>query len=460
MTEEKFEGTTFDSKNSISAEGEVDELIAGALKELEKPKEKETKEESVLKATPMDLPPKTNPPLAKKEEKKPDSKVYDETFKEEFSVGMIVPGVVVKIDPSGALVDVGYKSDGWVDGRELSANIKVGDKIKVMVEKLESKEGYVLLSKKNADFESDWNKAYLAYKNKTVIEAKVISSVKGGLVVDVGGIRGFIPASQVAKNPEVSLDSFVGRKLPVKVIEINRKQSKVVLSHKLGENEKGKLDASKVLDELEVGQVRSGTVSSLKSFGAFVDLGGIEGLIHLSELSWKRVKHPSEVLKVGEKIDVFVLGVDHVNKKVSLGLKELQPDPWESVLSRYKAGQIVKVKVLRIAKFGVFAELEEGLEGLIHLSELSKERVEAADSVVKPGDFVEVKILRIIPEEQKIGLSIKEVQIEKDAAAVKEQNSGEDSKVTIGDMLAEKERQKAEYEANLVDENLPEDKGL
>ena len=441
MTEEKFEGTTFDSKNSISAEGEVDELIAGALKELEKPKEKETKEESVLKATPMDLPPKTNPPLAKKEEKKPDSKVYDETFKEEFSVGMIVPGVVVKIDPSGALVDVGYKSDGWVDGRELSANIKVGDKIKVMVEKLESKEGYVLLSKKNADFESDWNKAYLAYKNKTVIEAKVISSVKGGLVVDVGGIRGFIPASQVAKNPEVSLDSFVGRKLPVKVIEINRKQSKVVLSHKLGENEKGKLDASKVLDELEVGQVRSGTVSSLKSFGAFVDLGGIEGLIHLSELSWKRVKHPSEVLKVGEKIDVFVLGVDHVNKKVSLGLKELQPDPWESVLSRYKAGQIVKVKVLRIAKFGVFAELEEGLEGLIHLSELSKERVEAADSVVKPGDFVEVKILRIIPEEQKIGLSIKEVQIEKDAAAVKEQNSGEDSKVTIGDMLAEKERQ-------------------
>ena len=460
MTEEKFEGTTFDSKNSISAEGEVDELIAGALKELEKPKEKETKEESVLKATPMDLPPKTNPPLAKKEEKKPDSKVYDETFKEEFSVGMIVPGVVVKIDPSGALVDVGYKSDGWVDGRELSANIKVGDKIKVMVEKLESKEGYVLLSKKNADFESDWNKAYLAYKNKTVIEAKVISSVKGGLVVDVGGIRGFIPASQVAKNPEVSLDSFVGRKLPVKVIEINRKQSKVVLSHKLGENEKGKLDASKVLDELEVGQVRSGTVSSLKSFGAFVDLGGIEGLIHLSELSWKRVKHPSEVLKVGEKIDVFVLGVDHVNKKVSLGLKELQPDPWESVLSRYKAGQIVKVKVLRIAKFGVFAELEEGLEGLIHLSELSKERVEAADSVVKPGDFVEVKILRIIPEEQKIGLSIKEVQIEKDAAAVKEQNSGEDSKVTIGDMLAEKERQKAEYETNLVDENLPEDKGL
>ena len=449
---EKLEATTFDSKNNVSPEGEVDDLIAGALKELGTPKTLKADQEPALKATPMEA----NPHVVEKKEEKliqmKESKAYDDTFKDEFTVGAIVTGIVLKLDTTGALVDVGYKSDGWVDGKEISSSVKVGDKINLMVEKLESKEGYVILSKKKADFAANWDKLYQAYKRKDVIEAKVEGAVKGGLVVDCGGIRGFIPASQVAKKSEVSLESFIKQTLPVKVIEINRNQSKVVLSHKLGDSEKGKLEASKLLDEIEVGQVRSGVVSGIKSFGAFVNLGGVEGLVHLSELSWKRVKHPSEVLKVGDKIDVFVLGVDQVNKKISLGLKELQTDPWATVLDNYQVGKVVTVKVLRIVKFGAFVELEEGLEGLIHISELSKEKVLNPEDVVKPGDMVEAKILRIIPEEQKIGLSIRDVQIAKESEMIEAQKI-EESKVTIAEMIAEKERQKAERASALAEED-------
>ena len=450
---ENLDATSFDS-NSSSGESEVDDLIAGALKELDvKPKE-EKKDETPLKATPMapvpvkPQPEKNVPKQAVKEQKEisPESKAYEETFKD-FKEGATVTGTIAKIDPSGALVDIGYKSDGWIENNELTPGLKVGDKINVLIEKLETKEGYVLLSKKKADFETFWINAYEAYKNKSALEAKVTGAVKGGLVVDCGGIRGFIPASQVSKPADMQLEQFVGKILPVKIIEINRRQGKIVLSHKLGAIEHVKQEASKILDEIEVGQVRQGVVTSIKNFGAFVDLGGVEGLIHLSELSWKRVKHPSEVLKSGQKLDVFVLGVDQINKKVSLGLKELQPDPWATVLEKYRVGQTVKVKVLRIAKFGAFAEIEEGLEGLIHLSELSKEKVSTPEDVVKPGDVVDVKILRIIPEEQKIGLSIKDVQIEKDAELVKDQKQ-EETRVTLGDMIAEKERLKAERETS------------
>jgi 4-hydroxy-3-methylbut-2-enyl diphosphate reductase len=206
-----------------------------------------------------------------------------------------------------------------------------------------------------------------------------------------------------------------------------------------------KQSTNKIWDEVEVGQVRHGKVMSLKNFGAFVDIGGVEGLIHLTELSWKRVKHPSEVLKSGQEIDVFVLGVDKVNKKVSLGLKELLPDPWEKASQLFKPGQIVKAKILRFVKFGAFAELEGDLEGLIHVSELSKEPFQKMEDAVKIGEVVDVKVLRVLPEEQKIGLSIREVQLDKDRAALKEATiQPEEKKVTIGDMMAEKERAREE----------------
>lgn len=462
---EKLEGTSFDGK-SASEDADVDALIAGALKEIEIKKDPEkTAPEKVLQATPM-APAKIekieekHPLIEMKDQKpaqpaknEPPKNEYEDSFKN-FAVGAIVQGTIVRLDHAGAMVDIGYKSDGWISPEELTPGLKIGDTVKVLIEKLENKEGHVVLSKKNAEYESKWQEIYEAYKNRTLLEAKVTSAVKGGLVADCGGIRGFIPASQVSKRPEQTLEEFVGKTIGIKVIEINQRQGKVILSHKLGAFESGKKEASKILDELEVGQVKHGIVKNLKQFGAFVDIGGIEGLIHLSELSWKRVKHPSDVLKSGQEIDVFVIGVDKIHNKVSLGLKQLQQDPWAAAAENYKAGQIVKVKVLRLAKFGAFVEIEEGLEGLIHISELSKDKITSPDQAVNPGDIVEAKILRIAPDEQRVGLSIKEVQIEKEKSQAEEQKT-EESKVTIGEMIAEKERAKAERVAEFSEDEIP-----
>jgi ribosomal protein S1 len=466
---EELKGTFIDKGKGSSEFSEVEDLIRQTLEEskrMEKPApaKEEPKEEyhATVLTTPSKAPAPAQTagpaPAPKKEKVIPaegQGPGYEATFKE-YKTGDIVKGTVLKVDPSGVLVDIRYKADGLILPEELSEHnfgtpdevVKVGDVINVFIENLENKEGYAVLSKKHADYEIKWKIATDAYRGKKVLEGKVLQALTGGLVIDCEGIRGFIPASQVSKKAEESLSSFVGKMLPVKVIDVDRRQGKIVLSHKLVAGEKEKFNSDKILSELEVGQVRHGKVSSLKSFGAFVDIGGIEGLIHLTELSWKRVKHPSDVLKAGEEIDVFVLGVDKINKKVSLGLKELQPDPWVNAAELYKPGQTVKAKVLRFAKFGAFVELEHGLEGLIHISELSKDPVQKPEDAVKIGDNVEVKILRVLPEEQKIGLSIRELQVEREKKAVKEAAppAAEEKKVTIADMIAEKERSRSEKE--------------
>lgn len=473
---EELKGTFIDKGKGDAEFSEVEELIRQTLAESKKeaalspakPTPLEAKKEE-FKATSLPSLPKAveKPVVQEKPKEKAREAVpapasgYEATFKE-YKVGDIVKGKVLKVDPSGVLVDINYKSDGLIPTEELSDRsigspeevVKVGDVISVYIDNLENKEGYVLLSKQRADYERKWKFAMDAYHNRTLLEGKVLQALKGGLVVDCGGIRGFVPASQVTKTNEESLDSFVGKVISLKVIEVNRRQGKVVLSNKMGAGEKERADTDKLLNELEVGQIRRGKVKNLKPFGAFVDLGGLEGLIHLSEISWKRVKHPSEVLKTGDEIDVFVLGVDRVNKKVSLGLKELQPDPWVSAAEIYKPKQIVKAKILRFAKFGAFAELEHGLEGLIHISELSTHPVQNPGDAVKIGDVVDVKILRVLPEEQRIGLSIKDVILERERKAApppppKEAAAApvEEKKVTIGDMIAEKERARAEKEA-------------
>jgi ribosomal protein S1 len=459
---------------------EVEKLIKETLNE------NKSKEEETTQATPV-------PPPAPEEKKKQEFKAtqisipkeekaapqtsaqpvqtksapdnYEATFKE-YKVGDIVKGKVLKVDQSGVLVDIKYKADGLIPPDELSdkssvvANqlVKNGDIIDVFIENLENKEGYVVLSKKRADHETRWKIAYEAYKKKLVLEGKVTQVVRGGLVVDCDGIRGFIPASQVKKRPEEALDSFKDKILPVKVIELNQRQGKIVLSHKLAAGRKSVAQLNKIIEELEVGQIRKGKVTSLKNFGAFVDLGGIEGLIHLTELSWKRVKNPSEILKVGQELDVFVLGVDRINRKIALGLKELQPDPWEKASEYFKPGQIIKVKILRFAKFGAFAALEHDLEGLIHISEMSKDMIQSPSDAATIGDEVDVKILRVLPEEQKIGLSMKAVVVQKEKENLKVANaSTPEQKVTIGDMIAEKEKEKvkAERESEIEDEDTP-----
>ncbi len=460
---EELKATSLGGFKDKSAE-DIDAMIRETLEENKKastaPKKEEEEKVQGFKATHINISPvkpverigaqKTlasvnAAPTAKQEEEM----AYEATFKS-YQPGDVVKGTIVKVDPSGVLVDIKYKSDGFIAPAELTDRsfsnindiVKIGDKIDVMIMKLEDKEGYIVLSKKLADHEMRWKTAFDAYKGRKVLEAKVTSAVKGGLVVDYEGIRGFIPASQVAKESEEPIESFVGKTIPIKIIEINRRQGKVVMSHKIAAGEKVRPDVTKVLDELEVGQTRHGTVTSLKNFGAFVDIGGIEGLIHLTELSWKRVNHPSDLLKIGQELDVFVLGVDRENKKVALGLKELQPDPWVKAAELYQPGQIVKAKIARFVKFGAFAELDGNLEGLIHISELSDKPISRPEDAVAVGDTVDVKVLKVIPEEQKIGLSIKEAKKEEGRKELKdfqESQPEEKNTVTIGDIVKDKQ---------------------
>ena len=470
MAKEKEElGATSLEEGKKGNEEEIDKFIKEALEESKKEEEEkkaagpEAAEEKVeakpqgeviLRATPIR---KEAAEIPEKEPEKRETS-YDKTFKK-YTAGDVIIGTVVKIDPSGVLVDIGYKAEGLIPTDELSETpfrepgevVKIGEKIEVLIEKLENKEGYVVLSKKRAAHEKKWKVVYDAYRHRNVLEAKVSTAVKGGLVVDYEGIRGFIPASQIAKKPETQLDEFVGKMIAIKVIEINRRQGKIVFSHKLAAGEAQRFEADKLFNELEVGQIRKGRVTSIKKFGAFVDIGGIEGLIHITELSWKRVNHPSEVLKIGDEIDVFVLGVDKDSRKVALGLKELQPDPWVSANELYKAGEIVKGKVVRLVNFGAFIELEKGLEGLCHISEISTKPVQRPEDVLKAGDEVSVKILRVLPEEQKIGLSIREIEIDKEKQMQKEvqEKEAKEKKVTIGDIVAEKKKTKAEGEEQI-----------
>jgi len=458
---EDFKGTSLGGFKDKASE-DIDALIRETLAESKKVESVPKNEEksSGFKATPISIEPRPAPrPVAPKQagsapqEGQAEEAGYEATFRS-YKTGDIVKGTVVKVDPSGVLVDIKYKSDGFIPPAELSDRsfnnindlIKVGDNIDVLIERLEDKEGYIVLSKRKADHEKKWRAAFEAYKSRSPIEATVTSAVKGGLVVDYNGIRGFIPASQVSKETEESIESFVGKTLPIKIIEINRRQGKVVMSHKMAAGEKQRVDSHKIFDELEVGQVRHGTVTSIKNFGAFVDIGGVEGLVHLTELSWKRVNHPSDLLKVGQELDVFVLGVDKESRKVALGLKELQPDPWVKAAEIYKPGQIVKAKIARFVKFGAFAELEGNLEGLIHISEISDKPITRPEDVVAVGDVVDVKVLKVISEEQKIGLSIKEAKKDAERKEFKQTealdaSSGQEKKsVTIGDAMKEKEK--------------------
>ncbi len=333
----------------------------------------------------------------------------------DYNIGDLTTGIVRAIEKSGILVDFKYKADGFIPNNEFSLgaddlqikDIKPGDEINVLIIKLETKEGYALLSRKKAEFEAAWNYLIAIAKTKEVINVDVISKVEGGLVVDYKGIRGFIPASQVIKKTEENLDEFLNTSLDVTVIQVERKRRKVIFSHKLAKQKSTKKENEKLYEELEVGQIRTGLVSSIRSFGVFVDLGGAEGLVHISELSWARVNHPSELLKIGDEVKVFVLGFDKDNRKISLGMKQLQADPWVNITEKYEIGQIVQGKVSRLVSFGAFIQLDKNIEGLIHISELSYDHIDKIENVIKPGDTINAKIIKLIPEEQKIGLSLK-----------------------------------------------------
>jgi small subunit ribosomal protein S1 len=333
-------------------------------------------------------------------------------------------GIIVSISPNEILVDVGAKSEGFVHQREMErlgkdylASLNVGDSVVVYVVRPEDREGNVVLSLARAQQERDWREAERLQESTDAFDAPVIGYNRGGVICRVGKVRGFCPASQLVTKPEAKGDvteenryaSLVGKSLWVKVVELDRKRNRLILSERLASRDRRKVRKDELLGELKKGDVRKGRVSSLAKFGAFVDLGGADGLIHLSELSWSRVNHPSEVLKVGDEVEVYVLNVDRDRKRIGLSLRRLEPEPWSVVHDRYAVGQIVEGVITKLASFGAFARVDGTLEGLIHISELANHRVTHPKEVVKEGDVLNLRVIRIDPSRRRMGLSLKRV---------------------------------------------------
>lgn len=353
-------------------------------------------------------------------------KKYDETMRE-FSTGDIIKGAIIQINNDGVLVDVGYKSEGFIPNKEIAVQpvqnvnelFNIGDEVEVLVLKKENKEGEVLLSKKRVDAQRIWNELEQAIEDGKIMMANVIEVVKGGLIADIG-IRGFIPASQISNYYVEDLGEYLNQKLPVKVLEVNRKRNKVILSHRVVLEQELAAKKVKLWEEIEVGQKREGIVRNVTDFGAFVDLGGIEGLLHISEISWSHIKHPSEVINKGDKVEVVILEINQEKQRVSLGLKQVKGDPWDNITVKYAVGEVVEGTITKILAFGAFVKLEDGVEGLVHISQLSPLRVGKVEDVVQIGENVRVKIIDINPEDHKIALSIKEVILDEERSEYEE----------------------------------------
>jgi len=366
---------------------------------------------------------------------------------EEVRPGDIITGTVVQINSDEVLVDVGGKSEGIIPVNELSYRkvtdpndfVNVGDQIKVLVLKVENSEGNMILSKRRADQEEALKTLEEAFKEGKVIEAEAIEVVKGGILVDVG-MRGFVPASLIDRGYVENLEQFIGQKLRLKVIEFDKKARKAVLSRKAVLDEEYEAKKEKLWAEIEEGQTRKGIVQRITDFGAFIDLGGVDGLLHVSEMGWGKVEHPRDVVSEGDEVEVYVLGVDKEKERISLSLKKLIPSPWETAEDKYTIGSIVKGKVVRIAPFGAFVELEPGIDGLVHISQLAWERVDKVEDVVSVGQEVETRVLDVDAENKRISLSIKEATT-RPAPKKKENNTfqtkEESSGVTIGDVVGD-----------------------
>ena len=341
---------------------------------------------------------------------------YDATI-HPFAEGDVVTGHVVRIDNDEVLVDIGYKSEGVIPSSELSIRksvdpsdeVSLGEEVDALVLTKEDQDGRLILSKKRARFEKAWRKIESAAESGEPVIGSVIEVVKGGLIIDLG-VRGFLPASLVDIRRVPNLDEYMGQEIECKVIELNRSRNNVVLSRRAVLEEQRKEDRERILDRLQPGQVVEGKISNIVDFGAFVDLDGIDGLIHISELSWSHVNHPSEILSIGDTVSVKVLDIDRDRQRISLGLKQTQEDPWQRVVDTYNIGDELEGNVTKVVTFGAFVEILDGVEGLVHISELAQHHVENPREIIQPGDPVRVKILEIDSERRRLSLSIKRVE--------------------------------------------------
>jgi small subunit ribosomal protein S1 len=332
-----------------------------------------------------------------------------------FNDGDIVEGTIVKVDRDEVLLDIGYKTEGVIPSRELSIKhdvdpnevVKVGDQIEALVLQKEDKEGRLILSKKRAQYERAWGTIEKIKDEDGIVTGTVIEVVKGGLILDIG-LRGFLPASLVEMRRVRDLQPYVGKELEAKIIELDKNRNNVVLSRRAWLEQTQSEVRQTFLTTLQKGQVRKGVVSSIVNFGAFVDLGGVDGLVHVSELSWKHIDHPSEVVEVGQEVEVEVLDVDMDRERVSLSLKATQEDPWRQFARTHAIGQVVPGRVTKLVPFGAFVRVDEGIEGLVHISELSERHVEIPEQVVNVGDEISVKVIDIDLERRRISLSLKQ----------------------------------------------------
>lgn len=332
----------------------------------------------------------------------------------DFDDNDLVTGTVVKIERDEVLLDIGYKSEGVIPVRELSIRkdaspaelVEYGEEIEALVLQKEDKEGRLILSKKRAEYERAWKVVEGIFESGETVEGEVIEIVKGGLILDIG-LRGFLPASLVDLRRVRDLQSFMGERLEARVIEMDRNRNNVVLSRRVVLEEGRKQDRGELLSKLQKGMVLPGHISSIVEFGAFVDLGGIDGLVHISELSWSHVNHPSEVVKVGDAVEVQVLDVDMSRERISLGLKQTTEDPWKQLVSSFPDNAIVEGRVTKLVPFGIFVELGDGVEGLVHISELAQGHVESPDQVTSVGETVQVKVMEVDAERRRISLSMR-----------------------------------------------------
>ncbi len=370
----------------------------------------------------------------------------------ELEVGEIIEGTIVGLtDNNEVLVDISAKSEGVIPARDLDRvdpeireALKPGEKIFVQVVRPTSREGNAVLSLSRALAEYDWQRAQELLESQEIFEGEVSGYNRGGVIVYLGKARGFVPASQLVsdegKKQEDSDDRFkdlVGKKLMLKVIEMDRSRNRLILSERQAMREYRRAQKEKLLNELQVGEVRKGVISSMAPFGAFVDLGGADGLIHLTELSWRRVQHPSEVVNIGDEVEVKVISVDRERRRIGLSLRQLQPEPWSVIHETYAIGQLVEGVITRLTSFGAFARIDDTIEGLIHISELSDHRINHPKEVVKEGQRVTLRIIKIEPEKRRMGLSLKRVPDEAYAVIDWAPDEEEEAEATIGEALEE-----------------------
>jgi small subunit ribosomal protein S1 len=339
--------------------------------------------------------------------------------------GEIRDGVIASITPGQILVSVGTKSEGIISGREYDqipaeelAELKMGQQIPVYVLNPEDQNGNLILSYNRAREEVSWQQTESLLESKEIYHSTIIGYNKGGLIVPVGGLRGFVPASQISLSrragltgdtPEERWSKMIGEEIDVTVIEVDRERRRLILSERAASSETRETLKERVIDELKEGEVRTGRVTSLADFGAFVNISGADGLVHLSEISWDRIQHPGEVLKVGQEVKVKVISVDREKKRIGLSIRQLLDDPWIEKAAKYQVGQLIEATITRLTKFGAFAKVEDEMEGLIHISEISEKRIEHPREVLKEGEVVTLRVIKIDPENHRIGLSLRRV---------------------------------------------------